>query len=97
MGPENVLYALHVTRVAAVVFCSDSRGYGEGYDVHLLLAAAGGNFSTDIDGSTTLLVTGTVSAGIAMDAAEGKDDRYTLALRQKLDTGRPGYDNTPQC
>jgi hypothetical protein len=56
----------------------------------LLLAAAGGYFSADIDGATTLVVTGTAPAHVAMDAAEGKDDRYTLSLRQKLDAARAG-------
>ena len=52
--------------------------------------AAGGRFSADIDGNVTIVVTGMAHAGEAMDAAVGKHDRYTLALRQKVNTDRPG-------
>ncbi len=71
------------------LLCSERRYYNAN-PAELLLAAAGGRFSEDIDGHTTLVVTGTTSAKVAMDAAEGKHDRYTLAMRQKLDADRPG-------
>lgn len=56
----------------------------------LLVAGAGGRFVTDIDATTTTVVTGTAPARSAMEAAEGKGDRFTTALRQKIDAGRSG-------
>ena len=57
----------------------------------LLIAAAGGHFSSDIDKTTTIIVTGTTDASVAMDAAVGKHDGYTIALRHKLEASRNGY------
>lgn len=55
-----------------------------------LIVAANGRLSPNIDPMTTIIVTGLAHAHTAMDAAMGSHDRYTLALREKISTDRPG-------
>ena len=61
----------------------------------LLVTAAGGRFSADIDAATTIVVTGLASARNAMNATDGHNSRYTLALRQKVDSSRSGCVYSP--